>query len=189
MISRNKIPTKISTYTYVSIGSVSEDAVSFCERFLELVTDLEAQLPTRRFFNTLLSDMHFLVCGPYSPPLAPCCESLSPSLPPSLPPSPSLSLSLLKVRCYISSLAKREPEGHLFKQLLERLKFYSGFEINDQTGSPLTDHEMTDIHYDKITSLQRAAFKLFPDLRNFALSNVAGVDTRGALCKHFTALR
>ena len=73
--------------------------------------------------------------------------------------------------------------------MLERLKFYSGFEINDQTGSSLTDHEMTDIHYNKITSLQRAAFKLFPDLRSFALSNVASVDTRHTLSKHFGALK
>jgi hypothetical protein len=34
------------------------------------------------------------------------------------------------------------------------LEFYGGFEINDQTGEALTDHEMTDVHYDKITSLQ-----------------------------------
>ena len=34
------------------------------------------------------------------------------------------------------------------------LHFYSGFEINEQTGEALTDHEMTDIHYDSITSLQ-----------------------------------
>lgn len=54
----------------------------------------------------------------------------------------------------LAPLAQREPEGHLFKQLLERMKFYAGFEINDQTGSSLTDHEMTDAHYDKITSLQ-----------------------------------
>ena len=32
-------------------------------------------------------------------------------------------------------------------QLLERLKFYAGFEINDQSGTSLTDHEMTDVHY------------------------------------------
>jgi len=102
-------------------GEVNEDAVSYCERFLELVTDLEAQLPTRRFFNTLLNDSHLVVC------------------------------------CYLSSLASREPEGHLFKQLLGRLKFYAGFEISDQTGSALTDHEMTDIHYNKITSLQVAS--------------------------------
>ena len=42
-------------------GTVSEDAVTFCERFLELITDLEAQLPTRRFFNTLLDSCSFVV--------------------------------------------------------------------------------------------------------------------------------
>ena len=42
-------------------GEVSEDAVSYCERFLELLTDLEAQLPSRRFFNTLLNDSHLVV--------------------------------------------------------------------------------------------------------------------------------
>ena len=38
--------------------------------------------------------------------------------------------------------------------MLDMLKFYAGFEINDQTGLALTDHDMLDIHYDKITSLQ-----------------------------------
>lgn len=39
-------------------------------------------------------------------------------------------------------------------QLLDMLKFYTGFEINDQTGNALTENEMTTIHYDRITSLQ-----------------------------------
>lgn len=34
------------------------------------------------------------------------------------------------------------------------LKFYTRFEINDESGDPLTDHDMTQIHYSKITSLQ-----------------------------------
>ena len=34
------------------------------------------------------------------------------------------------------------------------LKFYSGFEINEQTGEALTDHEMTENHYHRIISLQ-----------------------------------
>ena len=46
---------------YSCSGAVSEDAVSFCERMLELLTDLEAQLPTRRFFNTLLDNTHLIV--------------------------------------------------------------------------------------------------------------------------------
>eukprot|EP00061_Rhincodon_typus_P019061 g48504.t1 len=68
------------------------------------------------------------------------------------------------------------------------LKFYTGFEINDQTGNALTENEMTTIHYDRITSLQRAAFAHFPELHDFALSNVAAVDTRESLVKHFGSL-
>lgn len=37
---------------------------------------------------------------------------------------------------------------------MEMLVFYAGFEINEQTGEALSDHEMTDIHYNKIIQLQ-----------------------------------
>ncbi|CAG10389.1 unnamed protein product [Tetraodon nigroviridis] len=130
-------------------GPVDMDRVHYCERFIELVIDLEALLPTRRWFNTMLDDSHMLV------------------------------------RCRLSGLIHREEEGHLFCQLLDMLKFYTGFEINDQTGNALTQKEMTTIHYEKITSLQRAAFVHFPDLQDFALSNVAAVDTRESLNKIF----
>uniref|UniRef100_A0A667YTH2 RNA helicase aquarius n=1 Tax=Myripristis murdjan TaxID=586833 RepID=A0A667YTH2_9TELE len=130
-------------------GVMSMDKVHYCERFVELMIDLEALLPTRRWFNTVLDDSH------------------------------------LVVSCHLSSLAQREKEGHLFCQLLDMLKFYTGFEINDQTGNALTQKEMTTLHYDRITSLQRAAFAHFPELHDFALSNVAAVDTRESLTKHF----
>uniref|UniRef100_A0A8C5RIW8 RNA helicase aquarius N-terminal domain-containing protein n=1 Tax=Laticauda laticaudata TaxID=8630 RepID=A0A8C5RIW8_LATLA len=128
------------------------DKVRYCERFIEFMIDLEALLPTRRWFNTILDDSH------------------------------------LVVHCYLSSLVKRDKEGHLFCQLLDMLKFYTGFEINDQTGNALTANEMTTIHYDRITSLQRAAFAHFPELYNFALSNVSAVDTRDSLLKIFGPL-
>ena len=35
-----------------STGDVIMDKVHYCERFIELMIDLTAQLPTRRFFNT-----------------------------------------------------------------------------------------------------------------------------------------
>ncbi|XP_062863448.1 RNA helicase aquarius isoform X2 [Trichomycterus rosablanca] len=130
-------------------GPIPMEKVHYCERFIELVIDLEALLPTRRWFNTVLDDSH------------------------------------LVVSCHLSSLTKREKEGHLFCQLLDMLKFYTGFEINDQTGNALTQKEMTTLHYDRITSLQRAAFAHFPELQDFALSNVAAVDTRQSLTKHF----
>lgn len=68
------------------------------------------------------------------------------------------------------------------------LKFYAKFEINDETGDALTDHDMTQIHYNKIKSLQMAVFTKYPDLRLFALSNVASVDTHESLEKHFGML-
>ncbi|XP_020850487.1 RNA helicase aquarius [Phascolarctos cinereus] len=132
--------------------TLTMDKVHYCERFIELMVDLEALLPTRRWFNTVLDDSH------------------------------------LVVHCYLSNLVRREGDGHLFSQLLDVLKFYTGFEINDQTGNALTENEMTTIHYDRITSLQRAAFAHFPELYEFALSNVAAVDTRESLLKFFGPL-
>ena len=32
----------------------------YCERFLEFLTDLQSQLPTRRYFNTLIHDLNLL---------------------------------------------------------------------------------------------------------------------------------
>ncbi|KAF0312815.1 RNA helicase aquarius [Amphibalanus amphitrite] len=125
--------------------------VTFCEQMLQLMIDLEALLPTRRFFNTLLDDTH------------------------------------LVVRCRLSPLAERE-EGKLFVQLLDMLAFYARFEISDQTGDPLSDRDMMQLHYGRITSLQVAAFSKFPGLRQFSLSNVASVDTREQLLKQFGQL-
>lgn len=42
-------------------GHLNPDKVRYCERFLELVIDLEALLPTRRFFNTVMDDCHLVV--------------------------------------------------------------------------------------------------------------------------------
>ncbi|XP_073433968.1 RNA helicase aquarius [Dendrobates tinctorius] len=150
---RNLIQKFLSVLQSIpATGPVSVEKIHYCERFIELMIDLEALLPTRRWFNTVLDDSH------------------------------------LVVHCYLSNLSKSEQEGHLFSQLLDMLKFYTGFEINDQTGNALTENEMTTIHYDRITSLQRAAFAHFPELYSFALSNVAAVDTRESLVKCFGAL-
>ncbi|KAL2146025.1 hypothetical protein VTI28DRAFT_5364 [Corynascus sepedonium] len=39
----------------------------YCERFVEFLTDLQSQLPTRRYVNTLLQDMHVLPALTLSP--------------------------------------------------------------------------------------------------------------------------
>ncbi|KAB8338935.1 hypothetical protein FH972_021875 [Carpinus fangiana] len=45
----------------------SPTAKAYCERFLEFVTDLQSQFPTRRYFNTLLQDLNIVVAIHRSP--------------------------------------------------------------------------------------------------------------------------
>lgn len=48
-------------------GELMPEAVRYCERFLEFLIDLEALLPTRRFFNTVLDDCHLVVRASLAP--------------------------------------------------------------------------------------------------------------------------
>lgn len=137
--------------TIPSAGKVEPRSVLYIERFTELMIDLVAQLPTRRFFHAFLSDSHFVV------------------------------------KCRQSKLSTL-PQGRLFNQLLDILKFYEGFEINDLTGNSLSDAEMSATHADRIQSLQRIAFKHFEELKELALANIASVDKRPALIKHLNEL-
>lgn len=132
-------------------GKVKEEKIVYCERFVEFLIDVEAQLPTRRFFNALMDDSHIV------------------------------TISLL------SNLAKRK-EGQLFTELLDMLKVYAEFEIDEQTGEALTIHNRIDLHYNRVLALQKVAFKHFPDLHQFAIANVASVDSREALLKYFKPL-
>lgn len=102
---------------WLYLGQPPANSVTFCERFLELLVTLEAQLPTRRFVNGLLSSLH------------------------------------VTVRCSMSALCEHA-EGRLFRQMLEMLRLYHHFEISEMTGEPLTQDEMTQKHYDRVTALQ-----------------------------------
>jgi intron-binding protein aquarius len=75
-------------------------------------------------------------------------------------------------------------QGKLFKQLLAILHFYEHFEVDDFTGEALKDSQMSALHYGTVQRAQSTAFKHFlPEMRRFALTNVASVDTRDALLK------
>jgi len=110
----------------VYIGSVSEDKVRYCERFIELLIDLQSQLLTRRFFNTVIDNSHVVIHSRLA------------------------ALSRRQADADVTDGGS----GRLFRQLLDALSFYATFEINDETGEARTDSEMTAIHYDQITSLQ-----------------------------------
>jgi len=94
------------------------------------------------------------------------------------------------VRCRGSKVAQ-QPEARLFNQLLGILRYYENFEIDDTTGAPLTRREVTDLHYERLQTLQRVTFQDFPDnqhLRQLALANVASLDTREAMLERFSPL-
>ncbi|KAG0634185.1 P-loop containing nucleoside triphosphate hydrolase protein [Tuber brumale] len=48
-------------------GDVPKQVLNYCERFIELLTDLESQMPTRRYVNFLLKDLHVLTAVKLSP--------------------------------------------------------------------------------------------------------------------------
>jgi intron-binding protein aquarius len=53
--------------TLLYAGSAKPEHVLYCERFIEFLTDLQSQLPTRRYVNTLLQDLHILPAVTLSP--------------------------------------------------------------------------------------------------------------------------
>ena len=72
------------------------------------------------------------------------------------------------------------PEGRLFSQLMEQVRF----EINNQTGEPLSDKDMVSVHYARISKLQRDVFVKYPDLPSLALATIASIEDRDPLVKH-----
>ncbi|EFP13371.1 CRE-EMB-4 protein [Caenorhabditis remanei] len=130
-------------------GEDPVDSIKYCERFIELLIDLESILQTRRFFNSVLHSSHLLT------------------------------------NCLLSPLISTDA-GSLFFQLVQLLKFYARFEIDDLSGRQLTHKEVSEQHYQNVTRLQKAAFRFFKEnMKEFYLLNVSGVDTRRALQKQF----
>ena len=82
-------------------------------------------------------------------------------------------------------------KARLFNQLLDILRYYENFEIDDTTGAPLSRREIIDVHYERLRLLQRCCFADFPDqpaLKTIALLNVSALDTREAMLRHLDPL-
>ena len=76
----------------------------------------------------------------------------------------------------------------LFDQLLSLLDYYERFEVDDHRGEPLTDAEVKATRCEQLQALQRKAFSM-EALQDFALANLAAVDTPTALKSHFGRLQ
>ena len=80
---------------------------------------------------------------------------------------------------------KSYPKLRKFWKALHTLKFYSNFEIDDQSGEARTENELLEMHYEKLKQLQKGVFKYFrDDLHAFCLTNIATIDKRETLLKH-----
>ncbi|ESW25025.1 hypothetical protein PHAVU_003G001700 [Phaseolus vulgaris] len=90
-------------------------------------------------------------------------------------------------KCHLSALYRHE-KGKLFAQLVDLLQFYEGFEINDHTGTQLTDHEVLETHYSRLQAFQLLAFKKMEKLRELALTNIGSIHKRANLCKKLSVL-
>ncbi|KRY72483.1 Intron-binding protein aquarius, partial [Trichinella pseudospiralis] len=123
------------------------NSIRYCERFLEMLIDMESLLPIRRFLNVVLLESRILCYGA------------------------------------LSTLVKRH-DGGLFTELLNTLKRCAYFEIDDLTGESLSQKEMTIIHVERITKLQKYNDKM----KAFCLSPVSEVDNRNNLFKYLSVL-
>jgi intron-binding protein aquarius len=71
---------------------------------------------------------------------------------------------------------------------VDLFRFYHGFEINDHTGSALTDEDVATSHCDRLLQLQRLCFTHIDKLRELALSNCGAIEKRAVLTQHLSAL-
>lgn len=137
-------------YSIPSAGR--EDRVLYCERVLELLSDLQSQLPTRRYVNTLLQDLNILPVIQFSPMYA-------------------------------------DEDNGLLRDLVNLLRHYTYFPIEDHSGREYTPLQYNEMHHAALSRLQKAALKNFKDkLTILVLTNFASLDSREELESHLSSL-
>ncbi|KAJ9068376.1 hypothetical protein DSO57_1029333 [Entomophthora muscae] len=130
-----------------------EAAALYCQRAVELLIDLEAQLPSRRFFNTLLKDHQIVEL------------------------------------CQQAPLFVHDQLGIIFRQLVERLDFYSQFEIDDFTGQALSEEEITQRLYSDKSKFQLLIFQHFrSELEDVCLASIGALIKPGCLLSYLESL-
>ena len=59
-----------------------------------------------------------------------------------------------------TQVASHVTAGRLFQQLVDLFQFYMTFPINDHTGEPRSDEDVTSLHYEKVQPLVSLAYAL-----------------------------
>lgn len=168
-----------------NIDQFSIETVIYAERFIELLTDIIVQLPTRRFFNVLLDDINFVIqCY-----LTSFVKSL-------IKNDENMEINIIEKPLTKKIQTENGEEeqiitktANLFNKMLNNFKFYSNFEINDTTGETLSQNDIMEKHYEKVLQLQKSIFKHFRDeMPIFPLQNIKSIDKRQVLKEEFDKL-
>jgi len=113
----------------------ARQAVRCLERSAELLVDLLSQLATRRFLNALLDDLHVAVR----------CRR-------------ALTAAAAAAAATVSAPGAGEPPLRLLGQLLSLLVALMRFDVDDQTGAPLTAQDVEERLHARVHKLQTIAF-------------------------------
>ncbi|KAJ1733134.1 hypothetical protein LPJ61_001707 [Coemansia biformis] len=160
-INRDFVPELVKDFIGCQYAAADNwGALAYGVKMLELLVDMESQLPTRRYVNLLLVDFQIVSL----------CER-----------SPWNQLQ--GTSDGQASLVRR------FKELTARLCDMVHFQVDDVAGHALTDAEAKDAHYQQLADLQLAAFEHFPrELEDVAVSSVARLGDRDVLTQCLATL-
>ena len=137
------------------------ESLRFCERFVQLLIDLESQLSTRRYFHSLLQDHLIILYAKQSQVYKQGQDAI------------------LKKKFHDPSV--------LFTHLMDMLDLYTHFEMDETTGTALSKTEKVSLHYEKMKKCQKFCFIHFKqELIDFSLSNVGSIDSPKSLFHHFS---
>eukprot|EP01018_Ginkgo_biloba_P026904 Gb_01316 [translate_table: standard] len=89
-------------------------------------------------------------------------------------------------KCRLSALCSH-PKGRFFVQLVDLLRFYEGFEINDHVGTQLSDDDVLLAHYSRLQAFQLLAFKKIPKVINIDTKRLLIAATGSSIGLHIEA--
>ena len=93
------------------------------------------------------------------------------------------------VRCKRSMLYTFPGKGDLFRKLVERIDYFSHFEINDHTGAALTAQGVMSIYNSRLHKVQQVAHTYYPDtLKDVYFSSVGELGKSEKLRNCFSLL-
>ena len=82
-------------------------------------------------------------------------------------------------RCSLATNDGRNSEMRNLKSMLECLRFYLFFELNEETGEYLSNSSILQNHYENINKMQKIAYHLFPEkISRIYLKNISLIDNR-----------